>query len=231
MNPGTWLCERSSMWSVERAQISEGILPLKKLDHKAKIKRDGMFPENLLSPRSRLSKALQFCSWEGSSPEWLLLDSTKNLSAVRETIDLGIMPERLLFDILAIYREDISFQIWGISPDKLFLEITKVIKAFRLPIDKGMLSFREFQEISKSVRMGITSPMFWGIGPENKLLLKYSVLTLKYCWYQVNWWWIPPSEVAMKAPVQMLEFGLPASLHKDVRTGCSGTPSEAQVRC
>ena len=106
------------MCSAERAQISEGILPLKKLDRKAKINRDGMvspiqdgmFPENLLSPRSRLSKALQFCRWEGSSPERLLLDSTKNLSVVREPSDLGIVPERLLFDISTIYREGILFQ-------------------------------------------------------------------------------------------------------------------------
>ena len=56
--------------------------------------------------------------------------------------------------------------------------MTKVIKACRLPMDKGMLPFREFQEISKSVRMGIASPMFGGIGPENKLSLRYSVLTL-----------------------------------------------------
>lgn len=34
----------------------------------------------------------------------------------------------------------------------------------------------------------------------------------------------------MKALVQMLEFGLPAFLHKDIRTGCPNTPSEAQVR-
>ena len=36
--------------------------------------------------------------------------------------------------------------------------------------------------------------------------------------------------MAVKAPVQMLESRFLASLHKDVRTGCSDTPSETQVR-
>ena len=50
---------------------------------------------------------------------------------------------------------------------------------FRLPMDKGMLPFREFPAISKSVKSGITSPMSRGIGPENKLSLSYSALTLE----------------------------------------------------
>ena len=36
----------------------------------------------------------------------------------------------------------------------------------------------------------------------------------RQCWCQVNWRWIPLSEVAMKALVQMLESGLLACLHK-----------------
>ena len=34
-------------------------------------------------------------------------------------------------------------------------------------------------------------------------------------------------EVIVKTSVQTLEFGLPASLHTNVRTGCLDTPSEA----
>ena len=36
--------------------------------------------------------------------------------------------------------------------------------------------------------------------------------------------------MAAKAYVRMLKFGLSASLHKDVQTGCPNTPSEARVK-
>ena len=51
-----------------------------------------------------------------------------------------------------------------------------------------------------------------------------------FCWYLINWGWIPPLDMVEKALASISESGLYAFLHKDVRTSCSDTPSETQVR-
>ena len=103
--PERLLCERSNIWRVGRPHNFKGMLPVNELDLKLRICKQGMLspiearigPENLLSPRSRILRLVQFFK-EGTSPEKLLLERIKNMSKVREPKDLGIVPERLLFD-------------------------------------------------------------------------------------------------------------------------------------
>ena len=54
-----------------------------------------------------------------------------------------------------------------------------------------------------------------------RVLFYFLSITFKVgglCWYQVNWWWIPPLDVVVKVFVPVSESRLSASLHKDVRT-------------
>ncbi|KAM1712470.1 hypothetical protein ACFX12_023349 [Malus domestica] len=113
---------------------------------------------------------------EGSLPERWLLETIKNLSKVREVKDRGIEPERLLFDTSRMYNDGILSQKLGISPDNRLLERTMVVNWLRLPMDRGMLPFKEFREMSRSVREGITSLMSRGIGPEKRLSLRYNMV-------------------------------------------------------
>ncbi|PON61326.1 hypothetical protein PanWU01x14_147030 [Parasponia andersonii] len=101
------------------------MVPVKELDRKLKINRVVMFSpiqvwrslESLLSLRSRLIMAVQFFKEDGISPEKLFFDSIKNLAKLRKPIELGMVPERLLFDMSTTYKNCKLFQKSGTSPD------------------------------------------------------------------------------------------------------------------
>ncbi|CBI25823.3 unnamed protein product, partial [Vitis vinifera] len=91
------------------------MFPSKKFDRRLRINNDcispihdGRFPDNLLSPRSKLSMSLQFCREKGISPESLLPLSIKNISEFRVPIELGISPDKLLCAISTSQK----FYVW-----------------------------------------------------------------------------------------------------------------------
>lgn len=84
---------------------------------------------------------------EESSPERLLLGMLKYWRWLSEPIDLGIVPERLLFDMSINSKKGKFFQNKGTWPENLLLEITKIVSLVRSPMDKGMILFRELKEM------------------------------------------------------------------------------------
>ena len=84
--------------------------------------------------------------------------------------------------------------------------------------------FPYFHASWSSIRYPWSTIDFWKV-----LTFVFCSHRRRQCWYLVNWVWIPPLDVSLKAHVQMMEFGRLASLHKNVWMGCLNTPSEAQV--
>lgn len=104
----------------------------------------------MLFPRSRYKSPVHFCKLAESCPERLLSPSTNLKSEGIEHIELGIPPNNLFMD-----RSMTSSSC----------------KFFSLLIDDGMLPFNKLPETASTFKLD-NSPIFKGIGPDNKLFLK-----------------------------------------------------------
>ena len=129
MLPDRLLWERSKIWSEVKAQSWSGMWPWKLFARKLRIIKlenlcpiqEGMCPTNSFSATSIVTNFSQFFNENGSFPENLLLYRCKDLRRVKDPMDVGMLPVKLLFPKFRATKLFHFIQQLGIFPDKRFL--------------------------------------------------------------------------------------------------------------
>jgi len=96
---------------------------------------------------------------------------------LKNCIELGSLPDILLFATSNKFNDRKSSQWGGSFPNRLLLLITRISKFFSIPIEVGILPVIIFEASSKSHKLGSISPMISGIVPE-KLFVWRNIISI-----------------------------------------------------
>ena len=141
MLPNSFLCERFKIWSEVREQSSFGMNPWKLFERRLRITKleslcpihEGMLPTNSFSAISMVTNFVQFFKEDGSFLENLLLCRCKYERRIKDSMDVGILPMKLLFPKFKAFKFFHIIQQLLISPDKRFFPRLRYYKFERLP--------------------------------------------------------------------------------------------------